>query len=186
MNLTIGVVLAAVHSDILLATRINPRSSPSIVVHKVRASFRRPSLFPSRGKLATTLGSRAGMDSGVIRIAGAVSRRSPNRRWCLLRLDGGGTSSGSVFGQRSILMPLPFNLCSGLSVTLGFGCAVNARAIPVRGSGVVVNIIRASKIILSTFPSSRETAVLIFKGAQLAALARTVGAAGRSWPGVNT
>jgi hypothetical protein len=62
LDCTITSSILAVHSYVLLPSRIDPGGGAGVVVHKVSAAFRRMTLLPSSWKLACTGGSSTSGD----------------------------------------------------------------------------------------------------------------------------
>ena len=100
-------ILPTIHTNILLASRINPGRRSGVVIHEIRTAFWSMSLFPQWWEFSSS--SRRGPrchHSGRI--------RSSSTLLLLLQIRRVGTSP--ILWQGSVLMPLPLHL--GIRVTL--------------------------------------------------------------------
>lgn len=164
-----GVVLAAVHPNVLLPPRVNPCRGPGIVVNKVGPSLGRKPLLPPRGEFACA-GARGPGVHHRLRI------RTLRR---LLGLDCRGTRTCSILGQRTVLMPLSLNLCR-LLLSRRVDSPAGAGSVPTRCSRVMVNVVSTSEVIFSALPAGRQTTLCILERAQSAVSTLLAGAI-RGW-----
>src|SRR5690349_478960 len=73
LNLAVGIVLAAIHANVLLAARVHPGRCPSIMINKVRTALRRPSLLPTWWQLAGSWACCARVHHGSVAVAATGS-----------------------------------------------------------------------------------------------------------------
>ncbi len=168
LNLTVCVVLTAVESNILLATGVDPGRRTGIVVDEVWAALGSPALLPERWQLATSGACSPSVHHG----SGIASRSSSRWRGAAAgraRLHGGRAATGTVFGQGSVLVSGSFGLSGFVAAFPG---TVGSRAVPARGSSVVVDIVCSSKVILTPLPPSRKATLGVLKWTQLAGRSR--------------
>lgn len=180
LDLSIGIVLTAIHADVLLPAGVHPGRRPRVVVNKVGPPFGCPSLLPAWWKLSGPRTSGTGMDCCVAVSVGsttAISSGTGLRR--RLRRKGRRVSARPILWQRAVLVPLSLDLGGrfSFSVILRLG-STGGRPVPTRGSCVVIDVVGPAKIVFPAFPASWETSLCILEWAQLACLP-----AGSSWWG---
>lgn len=150
--------LTAIHSNVLLSAWVDPCGRSGVVVNKVWSAFGRMSLLPARWKLSGASSGRA--RSHHAHCAGSVrllwGRLPVRERWRI--------RACAVLWQHTVLMASTFLLrlrCHGvLGISLTESCT---RPDPGGLPSVVVNIICSSQVILTPFPSIRQSSLRIFK-----------------------
>lgn len=174
---------AAVHSNVLLSSRVDPCGGSGVVVHKVGTSLRREPLLPADGELAQSgrggsrhgHGHRVGCRTGSAtwrsgcNTAGGCASSHGSRGAC----SGSGAGSvvrtesgrlGSLFGQRSVLMPLPLQVSVVLSGLSRLGLVLRVgRTGPCGAAVVVVHVVGSAQIIGSSFPAGGQSAKLVLE-----------------------
>lgn len=138
----------------LLTTRVNPCRRTGVVIDEVRTTFGSESLFPTRrqrtlsgsGSVASVYGVRLGTSSGRGGSATTV-------RTALLHVQ-------HFIRQCPLVVPRS-GFTSGCRLSGAVRQLIIARAVPCRGTGVVIDIVLTAKMVNTTFPTNRQWSVLV-------------------------